>query len=75
MSPSKARANEVVGMPTTNDFVLFRSPATWPEARHETKIYEQWQVPKKKAWVNNLAKWNRGWWNKHTKKASLGSPI
>jgi len=28
MSPSKARANEVVGTPITNDIVLFRSPAT-----------------------------------------------
>jgi len=41
MSPSKARANEVVGTPTTNDIVLFRSPATWPEAKHGPKIYEQ----------------------------------
>jgi len=28
-----------------NDIALFRSPATWTqEARHGTKIYEQWQV-------------------------------
>jgi len=26
--PSKARANKVVWTPTTNDIVLFRSPAT-----------------------------------------------
>jgi len=29
MNPSKARANEVVRPPTTNDIVLFRSPVTW----------------------------------------------
>jgi len=75
MNPSKARANEVVGTPTTNDIVLLRSSATWPEARHGTKIYEQWQGPKKRAQVNNLVKWDRGWWNKHTKEASLRSPI
>jgi len=28
MSPGKARANEVVRTPITNDIVLFRSPAT-----------------------------------------------
>jgi len=28
MSPSKAQANEVVRTPTTNDIVLFLSPAT-----------------------------------------------
>jgi len=28
MRPSKARANEVERTPTTNDIVLFRSPAT-----------------------------------------------
>jgi len=45
MSPSKARANEVERMPTTNDIVLFRSPATWRrKARHGTQIYEQWQL-------------------------------
>jgi len=58
MSPSKARANEVERTPTTNDIVLFRSPATWMrEARHRTKTYEQWQGPKKRARVNNLGKW------------------
>jgi len=55
MSPSKARAHEVERMPTTNNIVLFRSPVTWTrKARHETKIYEQWQVPKKRARVNKL---------------------
>jgi len=49
MSPHKARANEVVRAPTTNDILLFRSPATWTrKARHRTKIYEQWQGPKKR---------------------------
>jgi len=39
MSPSKARANEVVRTPIANDIVLFRSPATWTwKARHGTKI-------------------------------------
>jgi len=76
MCPSKARANEVVRTPTTNDIVLFRSSVTWTrKARHWTKIYEQWQGPKKRTRVNNLAKWDRGWWNKHTKQASLRSPI
>jgi len=76
MSPSKARANEVVRAPTTNNIVLFRSPSTWTrKARHRTKIHEQWQGPKKRGRVNNLVKWNRGWWNKHTKQASLRSPI
>jgi len=47
---------------TTNDIVLFRSPATWTrKARHGTQIYEQWQSPKKKARVSNLVKWDRGW--------------
>jgi len=74
MSPNKARANEVVGTPTTNDIVLFRSPATWTRTtRHGTKIYEQWQGPKKRVRVNNLVNWDHGWWNKHTKQASLRS--
>jgi len=43
MSPSKAQANEVERTPTTNDIVLFRSPATWTrKGRQGTKIYEQW---------------------------------
>jgi len=42
MSPSKARANEVVRTPIKNDIVLFRSPVTgMRKARHGTKIYEQ----------------------------------
>jgi len=51
MSPSKARATKVERMPTTNDIVSFRLPATrtW-KARNETKIYEQWQGTKKRAW-------------------------
>jgi len=63
---------------TTNDIVLFRSPATWtPKARHGTKIYEQWQGPRKRARVNNLVKWDRGcgWWHKHRNQASSRSPI
>jgi len=61
MSLCKARANEVVRTRTANDFVLFRSPATWRrKATHGTKIYEQWQGPKKRARVNNLVKWDRG---------------
>jgi len=60
MSPSKAQANEVKRTPTTNDVVLFRSPATWTwKAGHETKIYEQWQDTKKRARINNLKKWHR----------------
>jgi len=40
MSPSKARANEVERTPTTNDIVLFWSPATWTcKAGQETKKY------------------------------------
>jgi len=50
MSPSKAQANEVVRTPTTNDIVVFRSPATWTrKARYGTKMYEQWQGPKKES--------------------------
>jgi len=61
-----------VRTPTTNDIVLFRSPATWTrKARHGNKVYEQWQSPKKSARVNNLAKWARGWWHKHTKQARI----
>jgi len=42
MRQSKARANEVERTATTNDIVLFRSPATWTrKARHGTKMYEQ----------------------------------
>jgi len=53
MSPSKARANQDVRTPTTNDIVLFRSLATWTrKARYGTKIYEQWQGPKKRARVS-----------------------
>ena len=49
MSPSKARANEVERSPTTNDIVLFRSPATWTwKARCGTQIYEQWQLTRSK---------------------------
>jgi len=33
MSPSKARANEVERTPTTNEIVLFRSPATWTKGQ------------------------------------------
>jgi len=54
MSPCKSRANEVVRTPTTNDIVLFRSPATWTrKARHGTKIYEQWQVGLPDAFCKN----------------------
>jgi len=57
--------------------ILFYSrPATCTrEARHRTKIYEQWKCPKIRGRVNNLVKWDRGWWNKHTKQASLRSPM
>jgi len=76
MSPSKARANEVVKTSTTNDIVLFRSHETWTrKARYWTKIYEHWQGPSKSVRVNNLVKWERGWWNKHAKQASLRSLI
>jgi len=78
MSPSKARANEVVRTPTTNDIVVFRPPTTWTQkARHGTKICEQWQGPVERGWVNILVKWGRGWWHnhKHTKQASMRSPI
>jgi len=69
MSPSKAQANEVEKTPATIDIVLFRSPATWTrKAWHGTKIYEQWQGPKKRARANNLVKWDRGWWHKYTKQ-------
>jgi len=52
---------------TTNDIVLSRSPATWTwKARHGTKIYEQWQGPNNIFLVNNLLKWDRGWWHKYT---------
>jgi len=54
MSLSKAAANEVERTPTANDIVLSRSPATLTrKARRGTKIYEQWQGPNKRAWVNN----------------------
>jgi len=90
MSPSKVRANDVYRTSTTNDIVsiikmiifycgimvLFRLPATWTwKARHGTKIHEQWQSPKKRARVNNLMKWERGWRHKYTKQASSRSPI
>jgi len=43
MSPNKARANEVVRTPTTNDIILLRSPVTGTrKARHGTNIYEQY---------------------------------
>jgi len=52
MSRSKARANEVDRTPAANHIVLFKSPATWPrKVRHATKIYEQWQGPKKRSEV------------------------
>jgi len=76
MTPSQARANEVVRTLITNDIVIFRSPATSTrKARHGTKINEQWQGPKKRARVNNLVKWDRGWWHKRTKQAYSRSPI
>jgi len=74
--PCKAWANEVVRTPTTNDILLFRSHATWMrKARHATKVYEQWKGPNKRARVNNLVKWERGWWHLHRKRASSRSPI
>jgi len=74
MSPGKAQANEVERTPITNDIVLFKSPATWTrKARYGKKIYEYF--PKKRAQVNNLVKWDRGWWHKYTKQASSRSPI
>jgi len=67
MSPSKAWANKVERTPTTNDIVLLWSPATWtPKDKHGTKIYEQWLGPKKRDRVNNLVRWDRGWWHKYT---------
>jgi len=33
------------------------------------------QIEKKRAWFNNLVKWDHGWRNKLTKQASLRSPI
>jgi len=75
MNPSKASANEVERTPTTIDIILFRALATWTrKARHGTKIYEQRQGRNNRARVNNLVKWDRGWWHKHTKHASLRSP-
>jgi len=54
---------------TTNDIVLFRLPATrLGKARHGTEIYEQWQGPNNRARVNNLVKWDCGWWHKYTNK-------
>jgi len=51
-------------------------PTTWMrKARHATKIYEQWQGPKKRARVNNLVIWDREWWHKDTKQPSSRSPI
>jgi len=42
------RANEVERTPAMNDNVLSRSLATWTQKNwHGTKIYEQWQGPKK----------------------------
>jgi len=76
MSPHKAQANEVERTPTTNDIALFRSPATWTlKARHGTKIYEQWQGPKKRVRVKKVVKWDRAWWHKYTEQASSRSPI
>ena len=37
----------------------------------EQNIYAQWQGPKKRARVNNLVKWDRWWWHKHTKQACV----
>jgi len=31
--------------------------------------------PNEKNWSKNFLKWDRGWWNKHTKHASLRPPI
>ena len=44
----------------TQNFLATLLPATWTwKARHEMKIYEQWQGTKKRARVNNLVKWDR----------------
>jgi len=60
MNPSKAPANEVERMPTTNDIFWFRSPAaTWTRiARHGTQIHKQWQGPMKRDRVNHLSQWS-----------------
>jgi len=56
-------------VPAKIDIVLFRSPTTWTwKAWHGTKIYEQWQGPKKIARVNNLVKCGREWWHNYTKQ-------
>ena len=72
LSPSKERANEVERAPTTNNIVLFRSPAKWTrKVRHGSKTYEEWQGPKKRVGVSNLVKWDWWWWHKHRKQSSL----
>ena len=43
-----------------------------------TKIYEHGPMkrgPMKRARANNSVKWDRGWWHKYTKQASLRSPV
>jgi len=73
MSPSKARESVFERTPITNDIVLFRSPAIGTrKVRYGMKIYIQ---PKKRALVNKVVKWDRGWWHKHTKQTSPRSPI
>jgi len=62
MNPSKMRANEVERTPTTNDIILFRSPATWTwKARHETKIYEQWHAQRKQPELTTWRSWTGPW--------------
>jgi len=42
MSRRNVRVNKLVRTLTSNDIVLFRSPATWTrKARHGRNIYEQ----------------------------------
>jgi len=73
MSQRKALVNEVKRTLATNDILI---QVTWTrKARHGTKIHEQWKGPQKRARVNNVVKWDSGWWHKHTTQASSHSLI
>jgi len=79
MNPSKARAKRCGENAYYERYcfiqVTCRAATRTRKARHGTKIYEQWNGPKKRVRVNNLVKWDRVWWHKYTKQARSRSPI
>jgi len=46
-----------------------------PDMERKYMNSDNWQDLKQRGRVNNLVKWDRGWWHKYTKQTSSRSPI